>query len=669
MLAFPVSSVSHERLKEAWERFVRTETIDSAAIRPIISSSWLRCRRAGLDPWKVERISLGQDELRARVSRSRTMVDVARQFMGSLYKLVAGSGFVVCLCDQDGYLLEVMGDTEALSEGERIWLTPGVNWSESAMGTSGIGVSLATDSPVQVCAAEHYWIGCHSWTCSSAPIHDPRGELIGVLTMSGHCTKVHPHTLGMVVAAAQAIDNELEARRASEGLAVAHQYLLATMESITDGLLTVDIEGRVSHLNAVAGRLLGLDRTVTVGKKLGHSMFRQLGLGEVLQTGREFADRELDLDLPKGKSHLSATAKPVKSPDGRVMGATVILREMGTVRKLVQRMAGARAMFTFADIIGEDPAFRRAVDMAMVAAESSSTVLLLGESGTGKEMFAHAIHNASSRRDGPFVALNCAAIPRELVGTELFGYAEGAFTGARREGSPGKFELADGGTIFLDEIGEMPLDLQVALLRVLQDKQVTRVGGRRVVPVDVRVIASTNKSISEEVARGSFRRDLYFRLNVFPISIPPLRDRKSDIPILANHFMEKLATKMGKSVRGIDKDAMEVLLSHDWPGNVRELENLIEHVINVSKDGLIKASTILTALNNSPRSRGTPRPSGCGTSLTLESSEKLTLLEALRCSRGLVSEAAKILGVSRSTLYRKMKKHDITVGRVPCTPR
>ncbi|MEW6546221.1 MAG: sigma 54-interacting transcriptional regulator [Bacillota bacterium] len=661
MLTFPISGIPEDRLRSAWEEFVRTGRVDRQVVRPVIADSWARCRQHGLDPWRVERVAITGRELDGRLARRRAMIEAARPFMRSLHELVAGSGFVVCLCDEEGYLLELVGDADAEGEAEKIWLVPGVRWSEAVMGTSGIGVSLVTGSPIQVCGAEHYWVGCHSWTCSSAAVHDPDGRLIGVLTMSGDYRRVHPHTLGMVVAAAQAIENQLRAASASDRLLVAHRYLLATIESMSEGLVSVDTAGRVTLINSVAGRLLGMQAGEAVGRPLDQFLFRQLGLAAILESGREVVDRETNLELGTGRLHATVTAKPVMGDGCTVIGAMAILREMRSVRRLVHRMAGAQAVFTFDDIIGESPGFRRAVDLARAAAESSSTVLLQGESGTGKEMFAHAIHNAGRRRDGAFVAINCAAIPRELVGSELFGYAEGAFTGARREGSPGKFELADGGTIFLDEIGEMPLDMQAVLLRVLQDRQVVRIGGHRVTPVDVRVIASTNKNLSEAVARGSFRRDLYFRLNVFPIVIPPLRERKEDIPLLARHFLYKLNTKLGKSVQDVGNRALELLLAHDWPGNVRELENVIECAINVAQTGVLEPEHLMAGLRRGLRvAEGhITRPSV----KRLADAERLAIAEALEQSTGNVAAAARRLGIARSSLYRKMRQYGIVVRR------
>lgn len=661
MLAFPVSGVSEDRLYQAWQRFVETGHIDRQAVRPVIAESWMRCRDHGLDPWRVERVAIGWSELQARLRRRWAVIEAARPFMRSLHELVAGSGFVVCLCDEEGFLLELVGDPEAEGAAEQIWLEPGVNWAERVMGTTGIGVSLATGSPIQVCGAEHYWVGCHPWTCSSAPIRDPDGRVIGVLTMSGDRSRVHPHTLGMVVAAAGAIEYQLKAAQASERLQVAHHCLVATMESMSEGLLSVDTDGRVTHINSVAARLLGLSPGEVMGRPLHSDLLRHLGLAEVLRGGRELADREVQLDVGAARLHATVTVRPVVGEGSAVMGAMVILREMRSVRRLVHRMAGAQAVFTFADIVGESRALLRAVELARAAARTSSTVLLLGESGTGKEMFAHAIHNASTRRDGPFVAINCAAIPRELVGSELLGYAEGAFTGARKEGSPGKFELADGGTVFLDEIGEMPLDMQVVLLRVLQDRQIVRIGGQRVTRVDVRVIASTNKNLAEAVARGAFRRDLYFRLNVFPISIPPLRDRKEDIPLLARHFVSKLSAKLGKPVERISDEALALLVGHDWPGNVRELENVIECAINMADSPVLGREQVAASLCRSLNPGPSYRVVADGTRLA--DSERCALARALQESGGNLAEAARRLGIARSSLYRKMRRHGLAVSR------
>jgi transcriptional regulator with PAS, ATPase and Fis domain len=328
---------------------------------------------------------------------------------------------------------------------------------------------------------------------------------------------------------------------------------------------------------------------------------------------------------------------------------------------------GARARFTFDDIIGNSCAIRQAVDLAALAAEGDSTVLLQGETGTGKEIFAQAIHNASSRSRGPYLALNCAAIPRDLMESELFGYVEGAFSGASKSGRAGKFELAAGGTLLLDEIGDLPLDMQAKLLRVLQDKAVMRIGGNKVIPVDVRIIAATNKDLEEEVHRGNFRRDLFYRLNVVSIKLPPLRDRKEDIPLLAHHFLKKTAARLNKSVTAFTREALLALTRYEWPGNIRELENAIERALNAARSTEIEpdnlpANIVAAASAKGPGPNCTPRLTQAAepsSGMTLQELEHAALARALAANKGNIARTARQLGVSRTTLYKKVKKYKL----------
>ena len=259
---------------------------------------------------------------------------------------------------------------------------------------------------------------------------------------------------------------------------------------------------------------------------------------------------------------------------------TLILHELKKSRKFAGKILSGQATYTFEQVIGKNEKFMKIVAYAKKIADSKSTVLITGESGTGKEVFAQAIHNYSIRKDEPFIAVNCGAIPRTLIESELFGYEDGAFTGAKKGGNAGKFEIAEGGTIFLDEIGEMPIDMQIKLLRVIEAGVITRIGSSIEIPIDVRIIAATNKNLKNEVENGNFRKDLYYRLNVLPIYLPPLRERREDIPEFINYYMEKTAEKLNKQAINISEEYMKYLIDYDWPGNVRELENVIELIIN-----------------------------------------------------------------------------------------
>jgi transcriptional regulator with PAS, ATPase and Fis domain len=323
------------------------------------------------------------------------------------------------------------------------------------------------------------------------------------------------------------------------------------------------------------------------------------------------------------------------------------------LRRLANKVRGSLAVYTFDKIIGESPTFLQTVAFAKKIADSKSTILLMGESGTGKEVFAQSIQNYSNRRDEPFVALNCGAIPKNLIESELFGYVGGAFTGAKSEGHPGKFEIADGGTLFLDEIGEMPYELQTRLLRVIEEGTVRRIGGNREIPVDVRIIAATNKNLKGEVEKGNFRKDLYYRLNVLPLRLPPLRERKEDIPLLIDYFMERKSRRLNKKKVNVSASTMERLQNYGWAGNIRELENFVELIINTeSIPGEISPETIVKSAASETKKI-----------LSLAEVEELHIRSALEeCSYN-ITRSAELLGISRNTLYRKLELYKIDVPK------
>jgi transcriptional regulator with PAS, ATPase and Fis domain len=374
----------------------------------------------------------------------------------------------------------------------------------------------------------------------------------------------------------------------------------------------------------------------------------------------------------------------VVAPRRDSSGYVVTLRSIERVQRLVHRMSGAQARMSFSHIVGQSAGILEAVRLARIAAASDSTVLLHGETGTGKEVFAQSVHTGSARASGPFVALNCAAIPRELISSELFGYEGGAFTGADRQGRPGKFELASSGTLFLDEIGDMPPDLQTSLLRAIETRTIVRVGGQHVIPVDVRIIAATHKNLADEVQMGSFRTDLYFRLNVFPIEVPPLRERPGDVELLLRYVLEQLSTRLNRAL-GVEPDALAALEAYSWPGNVRELENVIERAVYVSERGVLALGDLPLAIRHAlddvgrdinsgqpqhqfgglgaaPRtssSQAPHAPVSSGLRHESELAETLHIQRSLRASGGNVAEAARMLGISRTTLWRKKRRYHL----------
>jgi transcriptional regulator with PAS, ATPase and Fis domain len=325
--------------------------------------------------------------------------------------------------------------------------------------------------------------------------------------------------------------------------------------------------------------------------------------------------------------------------------------------KELTQLRGAR--YTLDSIIGSGPAITAAKAEVQRASQTDSTVLLRGETGTGKELFAHAIHAAGQRRSGAFIKLNCAAVPAELLESELFGYEEGAFTGARKGGKPGKFEMAAGGTLFLDEIGDMPLPMQAKLLRVLQEREVERVGGTTTKPVDIRIIAATGRVLEELVRQGNFRADLYYRIHVIPITIPALRERREDIREIADQFLTRLASETGELKRSISPELMEILNSYDWPGNVRELQNVLERAMAMSRSELLLPEHMPKhLLRTTPNIRKDVSPGSLAQAKA--EAERNAILAALHTSKGNKSRAAALLRIHRVKLYEKMKRYRIS---------
>ncbi|WP_055669054.1 sigma-54 interaction domain-containing protein [Desnuesiella massiliensis] len=443
------------------------------------------------------------------------------------------------------------------------------------------------------------------------------------------------------------------------------------LESIYEGVITVDKKGLVTYISKPYANFLGVDEEKSVGKHVTE-VIENTRMHIVAETGLE----EI-CDIQKVKDgYMIASRYPIKE-QGKVVGAVgkVIFRNLGefdilykkinNMEKTLELYKGEikhinKAKYCFDSILGSSTKIKETKKYAMKAASTDSNVLLMGESGTGKELFAHAIHNNSKRRKAPFIKVNCAAIPGNLLESELFGYEEGAFTGAKKGGKLGKFELADGGTIFLDEIGDMPYYMQAKILRVIQEREIERLGGSNCRNINVRVIAATNKDLVDMVAKGKFRQDLYYRLNVLNINIPPLRERREDIKELSFHFLEKYSINYGKYIDDISQEALNCLYNYEWRGNIRELSNIIERAVNVAEFG----GEI--AVNHLPHNISEKELIINNKSLQqiLEEAEKKAILESLKISKGNRSKAARLLRISRTTFYEKLEKFDLLKNEV-----
>jgi len=659
---------SEKILYENWQAFIGSGDRHLPLVRTQIIRSWNRCVEAGVDPLNIGlRDYIHGDKLAVALLEREELIRVAHPFMADLYRIVRGTGFVVVLTNEQGYLLEIFGDKEAAKTPLTSNFFIGASWHEKDAGTNAIGTALEEQQSVQVSGPEHFCEKHHGLTCSAAPIVDPIGNLIGTLNISGAHESAHLHTLGMVVAGAKAIIAQLRIIKKNNQLAQANKKLVDFFNMVSDAVMILDCYGTVVELNPAAEKIFCKTRTDLTGIPL-HSLFSGGTGGKeictILNCRYSRSEIELTLETAKGHCRCLVSVEPIINEQETFTGSFITLRPIKAVQSLVHRYSGYLASLQFRDIIGESCEMQEAVQLAKLSAKSASNVLLQGESGTGKEIFAQSIHNQGRRSAAPFIPLNCGAIPRELVGSELFGYEDGAFTGARKSGKIGKFELASGGTIFLDEIGDMPLEHQAVLLRVIQEKRLTRIGGLREIPIDVRLICATHKNLLEKVSDGTFRQDLYYRLNVMSITIPPLRDRKEDIPLLFEHFLAKLCHDRGARLT-VDSDVMHYLYSYPWPGNVRELQNVVERAANLAINGVVGVNQLPNEITHKSKLGpqniiATPKQSNLHDRRRQQQErEKQQLLHLLDMHHGNVSRVARELGVSRKTIYNRMHRHDI----------
>jgi len=428
----------------------------------------------------------------------------------------------------------------------------------------------------------------------------------------------------------------------------------AILESISDGVFTVDQDWRVTSFNRAAEAITGIPRGEAVGR-LCSEVFRSsmcesaCALRRTLKTGQPVIGRTGYIVTAQGaRLPISVSTALLRDEAGRIIGGAETFRDLSEIDTLRRELDGRRRV---GELASASPLMRKVFDLLPAVAASPATVLILGETGTGKELLARAIHDLSPRRKGPFVALNCAALPDTLLESELFGYKAGAFTGAARD-KPGRFALARGGAIFLDEIADVSRPLQVRLLRVLQERTFEPLGSVRSETSDARVIAATNRDLEELVRRGRFRRDLYYRLNVVRLELPPLRRRKEDIPLLAEEFIQRFNRLHGKSVDGLSPEALSLLMAHDWPGNVRELENAIERAFILCPGGLIGIEHLPEELTGA----GGPPPETTGMRAARNLTEAQAIRRALDKNQGNRRAAARDLGIHKSTLFRKIER-------------
>jgi transcriptional regulator with PAS, ATPase and Fis domain len=604
---------------------------------------------------KYPKHQLSPAELEHQLKLHKNLLEISLPFLKQLYDSVKGSGFFINLTDSEGCILAIIGDDEIIKEAENLKMEKGAYMDESSIGTNSMGISIHEGKPVQITASEHFISAYHKWTCSAAPIIINE-EVIACLNMTGFAHNVHPHSLGMVISAANAIENRLKEQSIRKKLETTNQFAFAMMNNLTFGVIAINIKDEIEWVNDTACRMINTRRMSLIQKDISDIIsdwgrIRRIILNELL-----FIDEPANFNIPHISERFLFNAYVIRGEENTMHGFLITFRQFSRVVDLIKKYSGFHTKFNFDNMFAESSSMKKLKNDAIKVAKKQSTVLLSGESGTGKEVIAQSIHNASLCKDSPFIAINCGAISESLIESELFGYEDGAYTGAHKGGSPGKFELANHGTIFLDEIGDMPIDMQVKLLRTIQESSITRIGGKKEIKLELRIIAATNKDLEEEVKLGKFRLDLYYRLNVIHLQIPPLRERKDDILPMARYFSAQKAEKSGRPMLRIDSTFEELLIKYDWPGNVRELENIIERFIVMDGDYsfMMNKSKPNNTQNNFNNDIAVPNYEN----KTLEEIEKEAIQTCLKTYNNNISKTAKSLNISRNTLYLKLKQYN-----------
>ncbi|MEO7254704.1 MAG: sigma-54-dependent Fis family transcriptional regulator [Casimicrobium sp.] len=648
----------------------------------LIETSWSRSKRSGLQPRMMQDFqTLPTTDLRLLREQHRSLMQHATPVMTTLHQQIIDAESVVVLTDAQGVVLHTIGEPAFAEKAAKVAMRPGVSWGEELKGTNAIGTAIYERQPVVIHANQHFLEANHGLTCSASPIFAPAGDLIGVLDVTGDYRGFHKHTISLVRMSAQLIENTYFRRTYSGQLIVAFHARPEFIGTLMEGLIAFAPDGHVLAANRSACLQLELS-LASVRTHTAVSLLRR-SASELHELAFHAAIEPLQCVLPSGvRIHAVPSASSaryfasgaVESDDGLVTRRTPpqpatdpAQSPEPTPRRTAKSQASSAVLpqANLDDLDSGDAQIANVIARLRRVAHTDVSILIEAETGAGKEWFSMAIHRASERRNGPFVAVNCAAIPEGLIESELFGYDEGAFTGARRKGHIGKLREASGGTLFLDEIGDMPLAMQARLLRVLQERVVTPLGSNKSIAVDVRLVCATHKRLRELLKAHTFRDDLYYRLNGLTVRLPPLRER-SDVREIVTRLLLSMNSHGGPRWQ-LAPDVWALMLRHPWPGNLRQLSNVLttsmaiaapgaviesKHLPDDFLDDIIERDSIL-----SPGIAVTlATPVAPSVPVSLDDMTVSAMQLALERHRGNVSAAARDLGVSRNTLYRKLPK-------------
>lgn len=648
-------SDKRKNVAKAWNDFFILGIEDIDGVDDLVRDSWIRSKEYGVNVHKEIIFDSDREDQKRSIDRLHNFIDIARPYMLDLFKIIKDSGFMITLTDSEGFILDTIISSNIEGNTNINTLT----LSERRVGTNAMGTCLFLDKPVQTWAEENCYTAFHEFTTSASPIHDEDGNIIGCIGITGYANVLSLHTLGMATSIAYAIENKLRLSDKNASSLFIENYAHIINQSISDGIIVVDKKGYITSMNKTAEEILDMEEAYAVQKNIFNIIKGPESLKRSIIEGKDFYDKEHTLCLANKNVKCRISVTNLKN-HREAIGQIIIIKNDDQEKKRLVNVNQKKDLFSFEDIIGSSDIVREAIKLGKIASKGNSNVLILGETGTGKELFAQSIHNSSGRRDKPFVAVNCGALPPSLAESELFGYEGGAFTSSKREGQSGKFEIANGGTIFLDEIGEMPLSIQASLLRVIQDRRIVRIGSSVSREVDVMIIAATNRNLFKAVENNAFRADLFYRLNVFTINIAPLREHKEDIVDLLEHFILKCNKRFHTDIEGISQNVIDIFMSYDWLGNVRELENIIERAVQICQNKIINVKDLPMYLQFTSNEKNIKANINFS---YIESSEYNAITSILEKANGNAKEASRLLGIGRATLYRKLGKYGIELSK------
>lgn len=617
------------KLRNQWKEFIQYDT-PLLGIRNEITTSWNRCKNYDIDPFgKITSKHLSPKMLNYKIKENQVYLNIIKHYSIKLYNFIKNKGYVIFYTDSEGYLLYIYGDEKIVTQfSKTIDFNVGVNWGEQCVGTTAVSLALIENKNVSFISEEKYCLVLKETGCSAIPIKDEKGELIGTLGFAVNACDKKDDLFSMLLLTSEAIQCEIKNYKQKEEKEMLNNVLHTVLDSVSEGIIQTDCNGNLLNINKTAEEMLLLQDKKIIGKNISDVIdFNENYIEDIIKNSQIKRER------------IYVTPKII---------VNVLHKENKKINHKNNVNNKYTAKYTFNDIIGKSKEILKVKNIALLSAPTDANILIAGNTGVGKELFAQAIHNESAYKFGPFIPMNCGAIPKDLIESELFGYEDGSFTGAKTGGKIGKFELASNGTIFLDEVGEMPLDMQVKLLRVLQEKQLTRIGGNKPITVNSRIIAATNKDLTKEIQKGTFRADLYWRLNVVNIKIPDLNNRKEDIQLLIKYILNKLNSNLK-----IHPNSLKILEKHDWPGNIRELKNTLERASIFAKENVILPEHLPEYIVENRQALTAV------TSLPLNELEKSVILTTLEKNNWNILKTSKALHISRNTLYSKMSKYDI----------